>query len=374
MKIYCISEGKIYRLDGSQPVSLNCRRIDDYLEAVRKMQQRDEWKTQGKGARFMNVQAAEYDTESRFLRGLGSDGERLLYSTVIDAVGGIYFKQPETNDETYIFANKEYDLNGICCRGGKCCVDIGQGSYERHIAMLDTATGDLDQLTEGFTCERHPFISRADSGNIYYTAMGYAQDSCGRVTEKSPCSVCMYRSSDRSLSEIVSSPEYDYIKPSDDKNGDLYYIRRKYQPTRRNDDLLFDIAMFPVRIIKAIGGFLSVFSMMFGGEPLRSGGTNPAKSKTADERELFVEGNLIKAKKLSEKEDDDSVIPSEWTLIRRSKDGAETVLQKSVMDYILLDDGRIIYSDGGSVNIIGTDGRKEKVCRIKLANSLCVTE
>ena len=37
--------------------------------------------------------------------------------------------------------------------------------------------------------------------------------------------------------------------------------------------------------------------MAFGGEPLRTGGKNPAKSKTADEREAFIEGNLIKAEK-----------------------------------------------------------------------------
>lgn len=37
--------------------------------------------------------------------------------------------------------------------------------------------------------------------------------------------------------------------------------------------------MFPVRIIKAIGGFLSVFSMAFGGEPLRTGGKIRQRAK-----------------------------------------------------------------------------------------------
>lgn len=374
MKIFCISEGGLYRIDGQTPVPVSCARIEDYLEAVRKMKRRDEWKTQGSGARFMNVEEKYYDTESEFLRGIGSSGGKLLYSTVIDGVGGIYFKEPDSGDETYIFADKEYDIRGIDCFDGKYCIDIGQGGYERHIALMDAGSGDLEQLTEGFTSESSPFISRVNSENIYYTAMGYARDGYGRVTEKSPCSVCMYRGSDRALCDIVSSPEYDYIKPSDDSSGNLYYIRRKYQPMKNSGNILFDILMFPVRIIKAIGGFLSMFSMMFGGEPLRTGGADPAKSRKMNERELFVEGNLIKAKKLSEKDKDEGIIPSEWTLIRRSKDGSETVLKKGVMDYLLLEDGSILYSDGTWVNRLNTGGSVEKLCRIKLANSLCVTE
>lgn len=376
MKIYCISEDKIYRADGTAPVAVECGRIKDYLSAVNGMKKRDEWKTTGKGAQFMNVEEKYYDTESHFLRSLAADGERLIYTTYIDGVGGIYLKDPETGDETYIAANLQADPGRISVRNGKYCIDAGEGAYERHIAMLDPHNGGVDQITEGFTSESCPFISRKDPTKIYYAAIGYAQNNAGYVQEKSASSICVYDSSDGSLTDVVSDPGHDYMKPADTADGTLYYIRRKYEPMRRKSNIGRDILMFPVRIIKAIGGFLSIFSMVYGGEPLRTGGGNPARSRMKDERELFVEGNLINAKKISEAQanGDEALIPSEWVLIKRAPDGTETVIAKSVMDYTLLDDGTVIYSDGSSVRKLGPDGKSEKICKMKLANCITVIE
>ena len=371
MKIFCISIGQAYRIDGGTPVQMTCDRIRDYLKAIDDMKRRDEWKTTGKGAAFMQVTQKEYDTEGAFLRSLSSDGKRLIYGTFIDGMGGLYFKDPESGDETYIDANLSADPGKISLGNGKCCLEIGSGIYEKHLALLDIGNGGTNQLTEGLTSESNPFISRKDPDIIYFTAMGYAQNGSGQIVEKSPCSVSAYSMKDRSLTDIVSDPAYDYLKPSDDKNGDLFYIRRKYEPTRRKSNVGTDILMFPVRIIKAIGGFLSLFSMRYGGEPLRTGGRNPAKSRTADERELFIEGNLIKAKKIAENEhSDEGLIPSEWELVRRTPDGAETVLVGGVMDYQLLDSGVIIYSDGRFVKKLVPGGKPEKICRIDLANNI----
>lgn len=374
MKIFCISEGSIYRVDTGKPQQLTCGRIRDYLHAVNEMKKRDEWKTTGSGAQFMQVQEKEYETEGEFLRSLSSDGSRLIYGTFIDGVGGLYFKDPETDDETYIFANQTVDPGRVSYRDGKYIFDAGEGGYERHIGWLSTANGGTDQITEGFTSESCPFISRHDPDTVYYTAMGYAQNSSGAVVEKSPCSIAAYSAKDGSLTDILSDPAYDYIKASDDAQGNIYCIRRKYEPTRRKTNAGRDILLFPFRIIKALFGFLSMFSMAFGGEPLRTGGRNPAKSRTANERELFIEGNLIKAKRTADSENsDEGVIPSEWELIRHSTDGTDTVLARGVMDYALLDSGVIIYSDGRFVKRL-SGGKAEKICRIDFANYISVIE
>ena len=372
MKIYCISEGGIYRIESGTPQKVECGRIRDYLKAVNDMKKRDEWKTTGKGAMFMQVEEREYDTDSVFLRSIGSSGDRLVYSTFIDGEGGMYFKDSENGDETYIFANQTIDPCGMTFSDGKCCIVIGEGGYECHIAMLDTNNGGIDQITEGFTSETFPFISKRDPDIIYYTAMGYAQNASGAVVEKSPCSICSYSSATGELSDVISDNTFDYLKPCDNDTGDLYYIRRKYEPTSKNPNIGKDIVMFPYRIVKAVGGLFNYFSMKYGGEPLRTGGRNPAKSKNADEREMFVLGNLIKAKKIAENDiSDEGIIPSEWVLIKRGTDGSENVLVKGVMDYKLLGNGDIIYSDGSAVRKLDADGNKELICKIPLAD--CIT-
>lgn len=373
MKIYCISEGELNLIENGKSRIITCERIKNYIDTVTRMRQRDEWKTTGKGARFMGVEPKEYETGNRmlYLRSVGNYGGKLIYSTFIDGMGGMYLKDSDSGDETYVFANKEFDITDICAEGDKCVIVAGLGNYERHIGIADINTGGVNQVTEGFTSETHPFISRTDSNKIYYTAMGYARDNVGNVVEKSPCSICCYNESTGELDDIISDDNFDYIKPSDDKEGNLYYIKREYQPTKKKSNLLMDILLFPVRIVKAIGGFLSVFSMAFGGEPLRTGGSNPSKTKNPDERELFVEGNMIKAQKQLSDDSEEGIIPSGWELIK-NENGKETVLKKGVMDYHITDEGEIVYSDGAFVRIIRADGKTEKLCKIKLANSITV--
>ena len=376
MKIYCISEGELQLIENGKAARIECQRVTNYLETLQRMKQRDEWKTTGKGAKFMNVEQKDYGDETAhgepLLRSVGSFGEKLLYCTFTDGMGGMYRKDTESGDESYIFANKEYDLTGVYSDGDKCVLTCAMGRYERHIGIVNMENGDVSQITEGFTSESHPFISKKDSSRIFYTAMGYARNQSGDVVEKSPCSICWYDESTGSLDELVANDGFDYIKPSDDKDGNLYYIKRKYEPTKKESNLLMDILLFPYRIIKAIGGFLSVFSMAFGGEPLRTGGRNPAKSRTADERELFVEGNIIKAQRISESSDE-GIIPSDWVLIKNTK-GEETVLKKGVMDYRITDSGDIVYSNGNAVRILHKDGKDEKLCKLKLANHITIIE
>ncbi len=376
MKIYCMSEGELHHIRNGKTSRLECQRITNYLETLQRMRQRDEWKTTGKGAKFMNVEQKEYGDETAngepLLRSVGSYDGKLLYCTFTDGIGALYRKDTESGDENYIFANKEYDLTGIATRGRKCVITCAMGRYERHIGIVDMDNGDVQQITEGFTSETHPFISKHNSRRILYTSMGYARNQSGAVVEKSPCSICCYDEGTGELDELLANDEFDYMKPADDAVGNIYCIKRKYEPTKRNSNLFMDILLFPVRIVRAIGGFLSVFSMAFGGEPLRTGGKNPAKSRTADERELFVEGNLIKAQKLSDNSDE-GIIPSDWTLIRYA-DGVETVIRKGVMDYCITDEGDIVYSNGSAVRILHKDGSDEKLCKLKLANSITVIE
>ena len=376
MKIYCISEGELQLVENGKSERVECQRITNYLETLQRMKQRDEWKTTGKGAKFMQVEQKDYGDETAhgepLLRTIGSYEDKLLYCTFTDGMGGMYRKDTESGDESYIFANKEYDLTGIATRGHKCVLTCAMGRYERHIGIVNMENGDVSQITEGFTSETHPFISRQDNNKILYTSMGYARNQSGLVVEKSPCSICCYNESTGSLDELIANDDFDYIKPSDDIDGNTYYIKRKYEPTKRESNLFMDILLFPVRIVRAIGGFLSVFSMAFGGEPLRTGGHNPARSRTADERELFVEGNLIKAQKISENSDE-GIIPSDWVLVKYSN-GVETVLKKGVMDYYLTNNGDIIYSNGNSVRVLHKDGKDEKLCKLKLANCITVIE
>ena len=113
MNIYCLSEGELYNIENGKEHLVHCERVESYRDAVRKMKARDEWKTTGKGAKFMGVEQKEYGENEAFdmLRGIGSCGDKGIYTTFADNVGGMYFKDSE--GENYIFANREEIINDI---------------------------------------------------------------------------------------------------------------------------------------------------------------------------------------------------------------------------------------------------------------------
>lgn len=48
-------------------------------------------------------------------------------------------------------------------------------------------------------------------------------------------------------------------------------------------------------------------------------------------------------------------MPKNWELIRRSKQGSESILVQSVLSYALSDDGHIIYSNGSGAFLLDSD-------------------
>lgn len=182
------------------------------------------------------------------------------------------------------------------------------------------------------------------------------------------------------MTELCSSETVDYICPKIGKDGSIYYIKRPYK-SDNDGNFWLDFLLFPVRIIKAIGGFLNAFSIMFGGESLSSDGKsfhNPLKAKQKDDKELFIAGNIINAEK-SEKENrrhgdkNPGIIPHSWQLVRRNHLGEEEIVRSGVMDYAFMADGSLIVSDGKHLLKL-SEGKEEILCKCRLAQNIVAIE
>ena len=179
------------------------------------------------------------------------------------------------------------------------------------------------------------------------------------------------------MEELFADEKYDFLRPSNDSSGNFYYIRQPYKVPEEKNPLWKDVLLFPVRIIKALLGFLNAFSVLFGGESLRSGRKQgDVKTKEKSDRELFFEGRLLEAEK-NEKENtakgekNPGIFPLSRVLVRIAPDGTETVLKRGVMDYAVLPDGSIICSNGRSLLHI-TDSGEELIAKAKMAQNICV--
>lgn len=383
MTIIYSSENKIFGYDETEKslTEIPCERVNKYRETVRNIQQRKEWKTTGTGANFMGMATADMINPDELpvrITGLSVNGDELVYGVNLEDVGSIYHRSfdPADTAEGLVRASNDFLFGSFDIKDGKLAVCMGSASFQ-HVAVMDM-NGRYDEYTDGDTIEENPCWAAKKNG-VYFSTAGYARDRYGSIAAVSPRAIACLDLDRKSMTEVVSDENYDYLHPREDKNGDLYYIRQPYGGEKPKGGVTFkDVIMFPYRIVKGLFGFLNYFTTIFGGESLKSGGvSNGTKSKQRSQRDIIIEGNVINAEKLdkiNEAEGDklSGIMPASRVLIKRTADGSEEILKKGVLDYILDGDGNVIISNGRHLLRIDKDGNETHIAKAKLAVNLAV--
>lgn len=373
MKIIYISDNKIYKCTDGKITELSSERAQHYKSTVSEIRRNKEWKHSGTGAQFMGT-AAPSGNESIFvsINGIADDGTGLVYSIQLGEMGGIYRKNPDKPEaaEEHIFTGMNRDIGSISIKNGKIAA-----CSNGHLSIFDMK-GNFEDITDGDSIESQPCWS-ADDDRIFCSTAGIARNQYGAPAAYSPRSIMAVDLNSGSMEELFADEKYDFLRPSNDSSGNFYCIRQPYKVPEEKNPLWKDVLLFPVRIIKALMGFLNAFSVLFGGESLRSGRKQgDVKTKEKSDRELFFEGRLLEAEK-NEKENtakgekNPGIFPLSRVLVRIAPDGTETVLKRGVMDYAVLPDGSIICSNGRSLLHI-TDSGEELIAKAKMAQNICV--
>lgn len=370
MKFAYISQNKMYYYDGTAK-ELKSERVAHYTETVRTIAQNKEWKQTGTGAMFTGVyRQSDYSGENHSITGLAWDGKGIVYSMVLGGMGAIYRKFPDKPDspEEHIFTSMDHRIGSISFNGERIAAE-----HNGHIALYDLK-GDYTELTDGDSYESDPRWSQSGK-ELLCTSMGRAYGSEGVIYSSG--ALLSIDLDAGTMDEIYTKKESDCVKPSRSRDGSLWFIRQPYKQPKTKTPLWKDILLFPVRIIKAIIGFLNAFTTIFGGEPLRDGGKrSDVKSKQKSERELFFEGRLIEAEK-NQRENEEKgeknpgIFPSSRVLVKVSQDGEETIVKRGVQDYVLLENGGLLVSNGKSIIHID-NGEETVLTKAELAHDLCV--
>ena len=240
---------------------------------------------------------------------------------------------------------------------------------------MNIDTGACRELTEGEVQEDYPSYSR-DGSRIFYSSAGLAISPADISVGIGAFGIICYHVENNEMSELLASDSFDYIAPKEDYEGGLLFIKRPYRNPFKNENILKDIVMFPVRIIRAIGGLLNFFSIAFGGESLRSGHTaRDLKSKQRNEKDIFFDDNVINAQQILKQnqrrgEKFPGIIPHSWELVRMDENGNQCCLKKGVMDYMICKNGDIVYSNGNAIIRLLSDGSEQLIEKHRMANNL----
>lgn len=398
---YYIAEGEMFRFaDGkAQPVRSEVR--DSFTDSVRRKAAQDEWRYQGDGAAFIGTYRPDMNAEARMravnarVTCVGEHQGRLLYAMDMGQSGGLYVKAPDA-DRDGILLCEAHTRYGAFDTLGDYMTYTAAAFGESHIGILNIANKHSQICTEGHVIESSPVFDRADPHRILFCSSGlpvedapedgtptpppsYADmvqdmyDASSYEARKGPSALCVLNLENREVTELLSDPRYDYLRPATAADGTLYYIRRPYEAERMSTlGCLADALLFPVRLLGALFGFLNVFSAKYAGKTL-----SRSDVKHRDERQMRIDGNLVNAERAlreNRRDEHPGIIPRTWQLIRRSPDGTEITVKRGVCAFALCEDGTLLVSNGSAVLHMTKDGREDCLLRTEGVTFLKTSE
>lgn len=393
-KLFYIKDRKLfYVTEGGKGEPVPDGVYEGYMRRVTDSAKRNEWKNSGAGAKFTGAYEPGTDAASvassvrSNLYCVGGFDGKLLFSERIGDTCAIYRKNSVSDmSEVIAFSDTAYSLDSFDVRFGKVAVSASY-AHLSHIGLVDiSGRGGVKLITEGECRDSNPSWDKSNPDVLYYESAGILlsgdeenedvdslmtpaniMKSVRRITSIGPSAIVKLDFSSSSLDYILESDNFSYVKPSTDANGNLYYIKKPYVlEEKKRGGCLLSIIMIPINLIKAIAGFFNFFSMKYSGKTLTEGGT---KAKGKDERQIFIDGNLIDAEKsLKEnaKEQNPGIIPKSFELCRMV-DGREEKVKSGVVSYTFDRDGNIVYSNGTYIIRLYPDGSEERLVKDRSA-------
>lgn len=383
MKILYTTGDALWLAENGTSHELPSYRAQQYQATIERIAENKAWKTTGRGAQFMGVAEMQPTVQQKpQFCGLALYKDEFLYTLQLDASGGMYRRtfSEKAEMEGHIVSGNDVRLGSIASHGDDVAACMHYPNGQSHIGLYTLPSSICREVTGGDSVESSPSWS-PDGRSVLFASCGIGRGERGIAF--SPNVIMEYHVNAERMETLLEDDKLDFLAPKRDTQGNLWYIRQPYKLSQEEragfGQIFLDVLLFPIRILKAIGGFLNTFSMLFGGESLQKNSqkNRDIKSKQKSERDLFFEGNLIRAEE-NQKENQRSgeeypgILPHNRVLVRRSPDGGEEVMAKAVLDYCLCRDG-VVYSNGSHILHRKADGSVEQLCKARLASKLqCV--
>lgn len=291
--------------------------------------------------------------------------QEIIYALSTTVVGGLFIYDRQSKKERRLFHKEGMIISDLARDRSKnqfvCSLRNADGTA--FIAKVGTSL--CDQITEGDCVDEAPTFVPSEEDNIVYQSAGVGRNKDGIAVGLGPCSIQKLNIKTGDHEEILFSEKYDYLLPQMTENGDLYFVRRPYQTmdqSRSATDMIKDIVLFPYRLGKAFIAFLNFFSLTFTRQPLTT--SNDAQAKGLDMQKIFLRGRMIDAQEAMKgsklKSDEAPLVPPDWELVKRSSNGSEETIARSVVDFDFDQDKNLIYSNGRAIYKIGQESSASK--------------
>lgn len=359
-----ISGGRLYvSRNGAQPVEIESAFAAQVVARHQQAMERRQWKA-GSGDSMMtrgydlwgNGSRGGSGDDSMLVRMLSVTGsprpELIYYSLATDAVGGLFCQNLDTGEERRVFHKERYHLDDLAHHPTRNeILAVKRDADGSSIVITACERFDVHTVTEGDSLDLSPSWIPGEEDSFVYQSAGVGRNQSGNAIGLGPCSIIRVDMKSGRSTVLLEDEQYDYLCPRMDKEGNLYCIRRKYDRGGRAltvGETIKEFVLVPVRLVKALFGFLNMMSQIFGKESLLK--TGVGGKKEIDRQEVFLKGRLIDLKKRENAKEEHGIAPSDWTLIKVDPSGAVSEVRGNVCDFDWNPQSGLILTNGLAVS------------------------
>jgi hypothetical protein len=316
------------------------------------------WKTADEGASGYSIWGKQGSgvayTGFRFLTVVPASVGTLYYLLTNGHVTGLFLYNLASREERRLFHKNDFYTEGLDFSPERnelvCAVADEDGAV--NVSIYNEEGRYKNVLTGGDSRDTQPAFSRSRPGQVLFQSAGIARHEGGAIVAVGPESLNRLDIETGEMEEIAADHRYDYLQPRDDKQGNIYCIRRPYlQPGAQNPlHSVTNVLLFPFHFLGAIVGFLKTFVRLFGEKPKRIG---PDVQLPERDKYVMVFGqavNLAKIRRPKNENEDPSLVPASYELIRIGPSGDTEVLAKNVSGYDVSLDGEVHFTNGFRVH------------------------
>ena len=383
-----LSQGQLHLKLGNDPVRpIDSKFGESVRERAAQIHNRNSWKTQGTGAKFMSGgllwgrNAADDPTDIPIdITGIsrGCQPGEVFYSLSTPDIGGVFLLRDRATDELRLLHTADFRVRRLAAGAAQeslACVVQRKGG-QTCIAVMRADGTDMRDVTTGDTIDDAPHWAPDSTRVLVFQSSAIGRNRAGFAVTQAPFAIHKLDLEAGSVSTLAEDPKFDLLMPQLSTDGSLYFIRRPYRDPNQPPSpwrAALDLVLLPFRLLYAVLQFLNFFTVRYTGNTLTT--TGNARQKHADIRKMMIWGNLLDADKAADRAEDGTpaLVPKSWELIRR-KDEREEVVAKGVLCYDLYSDGSVLYSNGSGIYRVDQNGPAERLAKDALVEQVVAVE
>jgi hypothetical protein len=307
----------------------------------------------------------------------GPDAGTVYYVLSIGQTVGLFRLHLDEDREVRLFHRNGIGILGLAYNPADRCLVLSVRAADgtAQLEVYDEDGNLKGAVTGGDSIDAAPALAAGSKSSVVFQSSGVARHpERGFVAAVAHATLNRLDYRSGQLDVLADEAAYDFVAPRMSPDGTVYAIRRPVEkPVReRAGAALIDTVLMPVRLLKAVFGYLNFFTTVYGKEPLRSAGGPRTPELDQDLGRLWLHGRMIEMRKVrDDPQHSGHLVPASWQLVRRAPGRQWDVVASHVAAFDVAADASVVYSRGFEL-VHWRDGAEVELGRHELIEAVSV--